>query len=78
MIRKISIITGHGRNGSPDAVQRIDLKMGDVISIVGATGSRKTTFINDIELFADGDTPTGRRILINDEKPPMIYEISGL
>ena len=33
--------------------------MGDVVSIVGPTGSGKTTLINDIELFADGDTPSG-------------------
>ena len=32
--------------------------MGDVVSIVGPTGSGKTTLINDIELFADGDTPS--------------------
>jgi ABC-type lipoprotein export system ATPase subunit len=47
--------------------------MGDVVSIVGPTGSGKTTFINDIELFADNNTPTGRRILINGERPPVEY-----
>jgi ABC-type lipoprotein export system ATPase subunit len=38
--------------------------MGDVISIVGPTGSGKTTLINDLELFADANTQTGRRMLI--------------
>jgi ABC-type lipoprotein export system ATPase subunit len=47
--------------------------MGDVVSVVGRTGSGKTTLINDIELFADADTPTGRRILINGERPPEEY-----
>ncbi|HVN15657.1 MAG TPA: ATP-binding cassette domain-containing protein, partial [Anaerolineales bacterium] len=55
------------------AVERIDLKMGDVVSIVGPTGSGKTTLINDIELFADANTQTGRRILINGEHPPIEY-----
>ena len=73
MIDTITILTGFGRSGELEAVPRIDLKMGDVISIVGPTGSGKTTFINDIELFADANTPTGRRILINGERPPAEY-----
>ncbi|WP_242465247.1 ATP-binding cassette domain-containing protein [Rhodospirillum rubrum] len=47
--------------------------MGDVVSIVGPTGSGKTTLINDIELFANADTPTGRRVLINGERAPAAY-----
>jgi ABC-type lipoprotein export system ATPase subunit len=73
MIDTITILNGHGRSGEADAVTRLDLKMGDVVSIVGPTGSGKTTFINDIELFADANTPTGRRILINGERPPTEY-----
>jgi ABC-type lipoprotein export system ATPase subunit len=73
MIDTITILTGFGRSGELEAVPRIDLKMGDVVSIVGPTGSGKTTFINDIELFADANTPTGRRILINGERPPTEY-----
>jgi ABC-type lipoprotein export system ATPase subunit len=44
--------------------------MGEVIAIVGPTGSGKTTLINDIELFADGDTPTGRRIRFDGAPAP--------
>lgn len=73
MIQSISILGGRSKSGQPEPVQRIDLKMGDVVSIVGPTGSGKTTFINDIELFADNNTPTGRRILINDARPPAEY-----
>ena len=65
MISRISILAGKGRDGGRDAVSRIDLAMGDVVSVVGRTGSGKTTLINDIELFADGDTPTGRRLLFD-------------
>lgn len=73
MLESITILMGHGKNGRTEAVNRIDLHMGDIVSIVGPTGSGKTTFISDIELFADGDTPTGRRILINGERPPAEY-----
>jgi len=73
MIQTITLLGGHGKSGEPELVQRIDLRMGDVVSIVGPTGSGKTTLINDIELFADANTPTGRRILINGVRPPIEY-----
>jgi ABC-type lipoprotein export system ATPase subunit len=47
--------------------------MGDVISVVGHTGSGKTTLINDIELFADRDTPSGRQVLIDGAPAPEDY-----
>lgn len=73
-IHQISILGGHGKNvREPDRVAQIDLRMGDIISIVGPTGSGKTTLINDIELFANGDTPTGRRILIDGQPAPASY-----
>jgi ABC-type lipoprotein export system ATPase subunit len=73
MIDTISILGGRGKSGALEPVTRVDLRMGDVVSIVGPTGSGKTTLINDIELFADANTPTGRRILINGERPPAEY-----
>ncbi len=69
-INKITIIGGIGKDGQPEKVERFDLKMGDIISIVGPTGCGKTTLINDIELFANRNTPSERRILINDEPIP--------
>jgi ABC-type lipoprotein export system ATPase subunit len=68
-IRKISILGGYGRAGDQDTVERVDLGMGDVFSIVGPTGSGKTALINDIGLFAAENTPSRRRILINDRVP---------
>jgi ABC-type lipoprotein export system ATPase subunit len=69
-INKITIIGGIGKNGQPEKVERFDLKMGDIISIVGPTGCGKTTLINDIELFANRNTPSERQILINGEPIP--------
>lgn len=73
MIHSISVIMGHGKTGKKEPVERIDFKMGDVVSIVGPTGSGKTTFINDIELFAHENTPTGRKILIDGKPAPDEY-----
>ncbi|NMC14485.1 MAG: ATP-binding cassette domain-containing protein [Chloroflexi bacterium] len=72
-IKNITILGGMSRSGNPEPVQRIDLNMGDVVSIVGPTGSGKTTLINDIELFADRNTQTGRCILIDGKRPPLEY-----
>ncbi len=72
-IEKISIISGLGKDRGTDKIERIDLEMGDVISIVGPTGSGKTTLINDIALFANKNTPSERQVLINDQLPPDDY-----
>lgn len=64
-IREVTIIGGFGKDGSAEKVERIELRSGDIISIVGPTGCGKTTLINDIELFANCNTPSGRKILIN-------------
>ena len=51
MIEQITILGGAGKKNEPEPVRRIDLRMGDVVSIVGPTGSGKTTLINDIEEY---------------------------
>ncbi|MDD5180630.1 MAG: ATP-binding cassette domain-containing protein [Gallionellaceae bacterium] len=68
-IKKITILGGYGRNGEKEQVDQVDLGMGELLSVVGPTGSGKTALINDIGLFADEDTPSRRRILINDAAP---------
>lgn len=73
MIQTISILPGQGKDGSRETFAQIDLAMGQVVSIVGPTGSGKTTLINDMELFADRNTPSGRRILINGDPAPADF-----
>jgi len=69
-ITTITILPGKAKDGSREAFKEITLGAGDMVSIVGPTGSGKTAFINDIEVFACGDTVTGRTILVNGEIPP--------
>ncbi|HNY03428.1 MAG TPA: ATP-binding cassette domain-containing protein [Bacteroidales bacterium] len=69
-IQTITILGGNGKDGSTENVTRLELRTGDIISIVGPTGCGKTTLINDIELFANLNTPSGRQVLINGEPIP--------
>lgn len=64
-IQSITINGGNGKDGNPEPVRHLELKTGDIISIVGPTGCGKTTLINDIELFANRNTPSFREVLIN-------------
>jgi len=67
-IDSITIRGGHDKDGRAEDFE-LTVRPGEVICIVGPTGSGKSRFLADIEWMAQGDTPTGRSILIND-KPP--------
>jgi ABC-type lipoprotein export system ATPase subunit len=68
-IKKITVIGGYGKNGEKEQIEAVNFELGNVISIVGPTGGGKTAFINDIALFANENTPSKRKVLINDENP---------
>ena len=65
IVDTVSLLPGHDKSGMPEGYSRIDWHAGEVIAIVGATGSGKSRLLSDVEWCANGDTPTGRRVLIN-------------
>lgn len=69
----ITILPGKFRDGMTENFDAIEIRPGDTISIVGPTGSGKSALINDIEIFANYDTITNRKILINGVTPPEEY-----
>ncbi len=73
LIEEITVLPGKNRSGEPENFDEIIIRPGDTISIVGPTGSGKSAFIDDIEIFARNDTVTGRTILVNGEHPPEDY-----
>ena len=67
---EITVLPGTNRDGETEGFDRIIIRPGDTISIVGPTGSGKSAFINDIEVLALDDTVTGRNILVNGAEAP--------
>ncbi len=67
-LQTLTIRGGRDKRGMAEPVE-LTLKPGMVVGIVGPTGSGKSRLLADIECLAQGDTPTGRRILVNGAVP---------
>ncbi|MBW6507933.1 MAG: ATP-binding cassette domain-containing protein [Desulfuromonadales bacterium] len=74
-VESLTIIGGHNKSGEAEEVE-LTLQPGEVTCIVGPTGSGKSRLLADIEWVAQGDTPTGRKILINDQVPDSQWRFS--
>nr|WP_271810825.1 ATP-binding cassette domain-containing protein [Clostridium beijerinckii] len=66
IVNSLTIVGGHDKGGNKEDIE-LTIKVGEVICIVGPTGSGKSRLLEDIECIASGDTPTGRIIKINGE-----------
>ena len=69
MKQNITIYSGVDKNGNQEPYDKITLRLGEVISIVGHTGSGKTLLISDIEQLSQKDSASKRLITIDDEIP---------
>jgi ABC-type lipoprotein export system ATPase subunit len=74
-VEELTIIGGHNKSGEAEPLELI-LRPGEIICIVGPTGSGKSRLLADIEWIAQGDTPTGRKILINGNVPDSQWRFS--
>lgn len=73
-LKKITIFGGYGKGKQKEGVKKVDLSLGEMISIVGPTGSGKTMLINDIEVRANKNTPSKRKVILknfNFEQNPI-------
>lgn len=64
-IEEITILAGINKLGEKENFEKLTIKKGEIVSIVGPTGSGKSRLLADIEWGAQGDTPTKRTILVN-------------
>lgn len=67
-VQSITILGGIDKNGEPENVT-LTMQTGEIICLVGPTGSGKSRLLGDIEWMAQRDTPTQRQILINQQVP---------
>jgi ABC-type lipoprotein export system ATPase subunit len=67
-IGELRILGGRDKIGARENLD-LTLRPGAIVSVVGPTGSGKSRLLGDIECLAQGDTPSGRRILIDGEVP---------
>ena len=76
-VREVTVTGGRAKDGSPEPVSELTVKVGEVICIVGPTGSGKSRLLADIEWVARGDTPTGRHVTINGQVPDDKWRFSS-
>ncbi len=75
-VSSLTIIAGRNKKGEPEQFEKLTILPSQVVSIVGPTGSGKSRLLADIEWAAQGDTPTGRSILINETLPDPKWRYS--
>lgn len=67
-VASLTILGGRDKSGRAEDL-RLTVRPGEVTAVVGPTGSGKSRLLADIECLAQGDTPSGRRVLL-DGAPP--------
>jgi len=74
-VESLTIIGGQNKFGESENFT-LTIKKSEIYSIVGPTGSGKSRLLADIEWVAQTDTPTLRKILINNEVPDKKWRFS--
>lgn len=76
-VETLIVLPGQNKSGEPENFTELVFRTKTITSIVGPTGSGKSRLLADIEWVAQADTPTMRRVLINNEKPDTSWRFSG-
>lgn len=75
-VRRITVKAGFDKSGCPEE-RDLELHAGEVVCVVGPTGSGKSRLLADIECLAQQDTPSGRQILLDGKIPDESLRLSG-
>ena len=67
-LTSLTVTAGRDKSGMGEA-EDVVFRPGEISALLGPTGSGKSRFLSDIESIANGDTPTGRKLLLNGALP---------
>lgn len=77
-INEIRIFSGNDKNGNPEPVEELSLKRGEVLVLAGNTGAGKSLLLSDIEQLANGDSPSGRKVLVDGQtQDPLCLRVTA-
>ncbi|MCK5798795.1 MAG: ATP-binding cassette domain-containing protein [Deltaproteobacteria bacterium] len=76
-VSTLTIRGGHDKDGAPEPISELTIHAGEIVCIVGPTGSGKSRLLADIEWVAQGDTPTGRQILLDGAVPEASWRFAA-
>jgi len=77
IVKTVTILPGTDKSGNKEDFEKLEIHQGEIISIVGPTGSGKSRLLGDIEWVAQNDTPTSRTILVNNDIPDTKWRFSS-
>jgi ABC-type lipoprotein export system ATPase subunit len=75
-LNTLEILPGRSKTGHAET-HHLRFVPGDVICLVGPTGAGKSRLLADIECLAQGDTPTGRTVLLDGAPPAPHTRFTG-
>jgi len=75
-IKKISIFSGVNKFNKKENFDKIEIRQGEIVAVVGPTGAGKSQFLYDLERLAQADTKSKRKILLNDKIPDKEWKFN--
>ncbi len=76
-VTEVTLYPGTDKNGAAEQFEKLTFRCGEVVCIVGPTGSGKSRLLADIEWMAQEDTPTKRKLLVNGKVPDPKWRFSS-